>query len=50
MTRRTLTWDSRALPGIVVAAIGGLVCWLWLGWDYGLAFIIGAAFGSTRSN
>lgn len=43
-----LTFDKRAIPGIICTAAGGIFCALWLGWDYGLAFVIGGAFGSTR--
>lgn len=48
MKARRLTFDKTAIPGIVCTVVGGIVCALWLGWDYGLAFVIGATFGSIR--
>jgi hypothetical protein len=43
-----MQFDKLALPGVICTSAGGIICALWLGWDYGLAFLIGGILGSTR--
>ena len=50
MTNAKFTIDRAALPGQIGGVLSTLILWVWLGWPFAVAFMVGAVVGSFRIN